>query len=91
MIANTVQCDGARPVCKTCAEKGRQCIYQALDPPGVSVSQPLPNPQQTLEDEDTIRQAQAANIELSELEKMKKELEEAKARIQQLEDKSATT
>jgi hypothetical protein len=78
------KCDGARPVCKTCMEKGRQCFYS--DPGSEEYKQSMPSaappPQQHSE---VVRQAQAANNELSELEKMKKELEEAKARIQQLE------
>ncbi|KAF2656716.1 hypothetical protein K491DRAFT_691760 [Lophiostoma macrostomum CBS 122681] len=81
--AKKTKCDGARPVCKTCADKKRQCLYQdqQVEDQRPSISSASQPPLHS----DTIRQVQAANQELSELEKMKKELEEARARIQQLE------
>ncbi|KAF2476542.1 uncharacterized protein BDR25DRAFT_67149 [Lindgomyces ingoldianus] len=77
------KCDGTRPVCHTCLEKKRQCIYS--EPPPDEHRQSAPHPSQPVASREPVRQAQAASSELSELEKTKKELEEAKARIQQLE------
>ncbi|KAF2109249.1 hypothetical protein BDV96DRAFT_243001 [Lophiotrema nucula] len=83
--AKKTKCDGTRPVCQTCSKKNRQCFYSAdalVDDRRQSVN----NAPQFGQRNEPIRQAQAANSELTELEKMKMELEEAKARIQQLED-----
>ncbi|KAF2192644.1 hypothetical protein K469DRAFT_554709 [Zopfia rhizophila CBS 207.26] len=77
------KCDGARPVCQTCFEKNRQCVYS--EPPSEEHRQLMPNSSQPARQSEAARQQQATSNELSELEKMKKELEEAKARIQQLE------
>ncbi|CAI6335685.1 unnamed protein product [Periconia digitata] len=72
--AKKTKCDGTRPVCNTCIEKKRTCFYTEADENNGStaVDPPL--------------QAQSAGAEMSELERMKKELEEAKARIHMLEE-----
>lgn len=70
-----IQCDGTRPACNACIDKKRQCIYTEAGT-GDTVPDPI----------ESVRQAQAASNELSELEQMKKELEEARARIQELEE-----
>ncbi|PVI00192.1 hypothetical protein DM02DRAFT_614533 [Periconia macrospinosa] len=72
--AKKTKCDGTRPVCKTCIEKKRQCFYNEADENNASAAG------------ESTRQAQSASAEISELERMKKELEEAKARIQMLEE-----
>jgi hypothetical protein len=75
------KCDGTRPICNTCSDKKRQCYYseQTSEDPRIETNG-IPH------------QVQAVSSELSELEKMKKELEEAKARIQELEtEKRAST
>ncbi|CAO2657151.1 Nn.00g032770.m01.CDS01 [Neocucurbitaria sp. VM-36] len=82
--AKKTKCDGTRPVCQTCVDKNRDCFY----------SEPANGEEhrKPLEASNTARHAQAANKEVSELEKMKRELEEAKARIQELEsEKRAST
>ncbi|KAF2867963.1 hypothetical protein BDV95DRAFT_166281 [Massariosphaeria phaeospora] len=76
------KCDGARPVCNTCTTKNRQCIY--LDAQGEDRRQSQPVPAQAPID-DAIQQLQTASDGLSELERMKKALDEAKARIYELE------
>ncbi|KAJ4357489.1 uncharacterized protein N0V89_002065 [Didymosphaeria variabile] len=78
--AKKTKCDGTRPVCQTCIDKKRQCFYSAdqlVDERRPSV---MPDPP------ETTRQAQAPTRKLSELERMRKELEDAKARIQELEE-----
>jgi hypothetical protein len=75
-------------VCNTCLDKKRQCVYTesgaADDRRSSAVSDPA----------EFVRRAQAASNELSELELMKRELEEARARIHELEQgqrRSSTT
>ncbi|KAF1951756.1 hypothetical protein CC80DRAFT_193370 [Byssothecium circinans] len=80
--AKKTKCDGTRPVCQTCIDKKRQCVYSDMN------EDRRPS---AVEPVETIRQAQAANSELSELERMKKELEEAKARIHELEEERRRT
>lgn len=82
--AKKTKCDGTRPECGTCREKNRQCMYNE-DRPNDDRRQSVPNGPQT----PAHSEAQAATEGLSELEKMKKELEEARARIQQLEDEKS--
>jgi hypothetical protein len=76
-ISNRAQCDGVRPFCQTCVDKKRECYY----------SDPAPSDDRRSSTAlgEPVQQAPASASGLSELEKMKKELEEAKARIQQLE------
>ncbi|OSS45992.1 hypothetical protein B5807_08001 [Epicoccum nigrum] len=71
------RCDGVRPFCQTCVDKKRDCYY----------SDPAPGDDQRSSTAlgEPVQQAPASASGLSELEKMKKELEEARARIQQLE------
>ncbi|KAF2031336.1 hypothetical protein EK21DRAFT_63660 [Setomelanomma holmii] len=79
-----VSCDGTRPVCQTCIDKKRPCFY--------SETTSNDEQRQQVEAHETVRQVLAANDGLSELDKMKRELEEAKARIQELEsEKRAST
>ncbi|KAH8692456.1 hypothetical protein GQ44DRAFT_832869 [Phaeosphaeriaceae sp. PMI808] len=73
--AKKTKCNGTRPACQTCIDKKRQCSYLELsngDNPRVEAI-------------ETVRHAQATITDISEFEKMKRELEEAKARIQELE------
>ncbi|KAJ8108606.1 hypothetical protein OPT61_g8060 [Boeremia exigua] len=78
------KCDGVRPVCQTCMDKKRQCFY--------SEAPPSEDRRQSMAASEPVRPTPAPSSELSELEKMKRELEEAKARIQQLEhEKRAST
>ncbi|KAF1937346.1 hypothetical protein EJ02DRAFT_57588 [Clathrospora elynae] len=74
--AKKTKCDGTRPICKTCGDRKRKCFYSELTAGGEQCQSEVNEP---------ARQAHAANNELSELAKMKRELEEAKARIQELE------
>jgi hypothetical protein len=76
-VSNRAQCDGVRPFCQTCVDKKRDCYY----------SDPAPGDDQRSSTAlgEPVQQAPASASGLSELEKMKKELEEARARIQQLE------
>ncbi|KAH3983357.1 hypothetical protein HBH98_016670 [Parastagonospora nodorum] len=79
--AKKTKCDGTRPVCNTCTDKKRQCYYTES-----------PSEEPRIETNVTVPHAPAPTKELSEYEKMKKELEEAKARIQELEsEKRAST
>ncbi|ORY19898.1 hypothetical protein BCR34DRAFT_595331 [Clohesyomyces aquaticus] len=87
--AKKTKCDGTRPVCNTCSEKKRQCIFS--EPPPDERRPSGSNAPQPVVQTEFIRQAQAASNELTELEKMKRELEEAKARIQQLEAEKTRT
>ena len=81
------KCDGARPICSTCMDKKRQCFYS--EPyNGDDRRQSMHDPQHATE---PVLQAQAANSELSELERTKKELEEAKAKIQELQAEKTRT
>ncbi|KAL1611851.1 hypothetical protein SLS60_000072 [Paraconiothyrium brasiliense] len=77
--AKKTKCDGTRPVCQTCIDKKRQCFYSADQPTDERRPSAVPDPP------EPARQAQAATLELSEFERMRKELEDAKARIQELE------
>jgi hypothetical protein len=76
--AKKTRCDGLRPTCQTCIDKNRQCVYPEQEG---SHDRNL----STSEAEVTVRNIQATNNELSELDRMKQELEEARARIQELE------
>jgi hypothetical protein len=74
-------------VCNTCTDKKRQCVYTDLG----TVDDRRPS---TIPDAaGSTRQAQTVSNELSELERMKRELEEARARIHELEQqgRSSTT
>ncbi|KAF2741278.1 hypothetical protein EJ04DRAFT_558006 [Polyplosphaeria fusca] len=87
--AKKTKCDTSRPVCKTCFEKKRQCVYS--DGPTEDRRQSVPATSSSAQHHESVRQAQAATTELSELERMKKELEEARARIQELEAEKTNT
>jgi hypothetical protein len=67
-------------VCNTCIDKKRQCIYTEAGIGEERRPSAVPDPA------ESARQAQAASNELTELERMKRELEEAKARIHELEE-----
>lgn len=75
------KCDGTRPQCQTCIDKKRQCFYSESAHPDSLGN--ITNGAQV--NADAAPQSQSSNNKLSELEIMKKKLEEAQARILQLE------
>ncbi|KAK7180177.1 hypothetical protein DPSP01_014466 [Paraphaeosphaeria sporulosa] len=76
------KCDGTRPVCQTCIDKNRQCFYTVDQTPDERRPSAIPD----AVDPILTHHAQTAPTELSELERMRKELEDAKARIHELEE-----
>ncbi|PWO22867.1 ATPase (AAA+ superfamily) [Pyrenophora tritici-repentis] len=85
-LLELIQCDGTRPICQKCLEKNRSCVYP--DPSNGD------DQHQRTEFSDSIRQAdQAGNDEVSELEQLKRELEEARAKIREFEtgERASTT
>ncbi|KAF9735001.1 C6 finger domain-containing protein [Paraphaeosphaeria minitans] len=76
------KCDGTRPVCQTCIEKKRQCFYTVDQTPDKRRPSAIPD----AVDPSLTHPAQTAPSELSELECMRQELEDAKARIHELEE-----
>ncbi|KAJ4286051.1 hypothetical protein N0V90_013398 [Kalmusia sp. IMI 367209] len=83
--AKKTKCDGTRPICQTCIDKKRQCYY-SLD-----VGTEERHSSAVSANIESTRQAQGATNDLSELERMKRELDEAKARIQELEAEKRRT
>ena len=76
--AKKTRCDGLRPACQTCIDKNRQCVYPEQE-------SNHGRHQSIGEAEAPVRSTQVVNNELSELDRMKRELEEARARILELE------
>ncbi|USP82431.1 hypothetical protein yc1106_09705 [Curvularia clavata] len=81
--AKKTKCDGTRPICQTCISKKRECFYpdsmaHEEQPPPVGLSKQVS------------RAEQAPDTE-SELERLKRELEEAKAKIREFETERRTS
>ncbi|KAI4703109.1 hypothetical protein J4E81_001986 [Alternaria sp. BMP 2799] len=80
--AKKTKCDGIRPACSTCNDKKRMCFYS--EPANGEDQRPPTNTPEPAR--------QSANNAMSELEMLKKQLEEAKAKIREFEsEKRAST
>lgn len=77
------KCDGLRPTCKTCSEKSRQCIYSEHGPE--EIRQVIPDTSQPAPRRESVHVPREENVVMTELEKLRAELAEAKSRIGQLE------